>query len=745
MSGAPGNKAELLAHLGNSDWFSDIDRSRWETQTDHVSQVSIGKGDTLFKQGETGDALFLVLEGGLNICLQNDDGSETLLNTVSAGELIGEIQVLTGGRRTATVYASQESLLVRITAEAFDQIVQWSPPFLNKVIDTHRRRLNRSLLAQILQDEFGPIDARFIRHLESHARWIDLDRNKALFDEGDTGDSVFLVLQGQLEIKTNNGVGTGHISSQVGRGEIVGLTELFTGENRRASVRAIRDSRVVEFSRKNFERIAAGQPALVMSLARMMVEQTRKAGPGHGSVSSSHGRSTSLTIVPADDQVDVTEFARRLEGALSKLGSTLHLCRENLPQLSGLKIDFEATTDDPSQLRLAGWLDEREYQHRFVLYQCEPGNSVWSKKCLGHADQILVVTGADSKLDADRLNQLMSHYGEKDFSDIASLIVVHGDSQCRPSGTGERLAILGTQRHHHLRWHNGGDFERIARFYDGSAIGVVLGGGGARAFSHIGVLQALHEHGIPVDMVGGTSLGSLIAAQYAFGHEPATLAELNRQGFIIDKPMNDLTFPFFGLVSGDRGERIGKRDLEASNIEDLWLNFFAISANLSTAQQVIHQTGPAIRAVRASMAIPGVFVPVVSGKDLLVDGGVLNNLPVDVMRQLGAGRVIGVDVSPVKDISVKVAGGRLPTARQMFWNRINPRAKPLNVPGLFEILMRSSTLGSIQKSEMARLQADLYINPPLDEFGTFDLKELDNIVEAGFLEASRQLAEHPFS
>jgi len=737
-------KTELLAHLRASKWFADIDTSLWDAQIDHLSQVDLGRGDTLFQQGETGDALFLVLKGRLNICLLTDEGAETVLNEVSAGELIGEIQVLTGGSRTATVYAAQQSSVIRIAAEVFDLIVQWSPLFLQKVIETHRRRLNRSLLAQILQDQFGPLEARFLRHLESQARWVDLERNQILFAEGDPGDSVFLVLQGQLEIKTSHAVSPEQIMTRVGRGEIVGLTELFTGENRRASVRATREARLVEFSKKKFERIAEGQPAVLMTLTRMMIEQSRRTGPGYASLSSSHDRSTSLAIVPANDQVDMTEFARRLERALSKLGSTLHLCRENLHRLSGLKIDFGASSSDPSQQRLAGWLDEKEHQHRFVLYQCEPEHSVWSQKCLGQADQILVVTRAGNEMDTDKLKPMMQHYGDKDFADIASLVVVHDNSQHRPRGTAKLLSSLGTLRHHHLRWEKTSDFERIARFYNGSAVGLVLGGGGARAFSHIGVLQALHRHGIPVDMIGGTSLGSLIAAQYAFGHEPDTLVTLNRQGFIVDKPMHDLTFPFFGLVSGDRGERIGARDLEESTIEDLWLNFFAVSANLSTAQQVIHQSGSAIRAVRASMAIPGVFVPVVSGKDLLVDGGVLNNVPVDVMRQLGAGRVIGVDVSPLKDISVKVAGGRLPNARQMFWNRFNPRARPLKVPGLFEILMRASTLGSIQNTEMAKSQADLYINPPLDEFGTFDLKELDKIVEAGYLDACRQLAGSSF-
>ena len=202
-------------------------------------------------------------------------------------------------------------------------------------------------------------------------------------------------------------------------------------------------------------------------------------------------------------------------------------------------------------------------------------------------------------------------------------------------------ASLPGIRHHHVR--GSADFERVVRLLTGRAVGLVLSGGGARGFAHLGVVRALREHGVPIDLVGGTSMGGILAAGVAKDWDDAELVERFRRCFVDTNPLSDFTLPVVSLVSGRKVGMLLRRELGDLDIEDLPLPFFCVSSNLTTGRIAVHQRGPLWRWLRASVAIPGVLPPVFQGGEVFVDGGSMNNLPVDVMRASGRGAVIGVD------------------------------------------------------------------------------------------------------
>jgi predicted acylesterase/phospholipase RssA len=292
---------------------------------------------------------------------------------------------------------------------------------------------------------------------------------------------------------------------------------------------------------------------------------------------------------------------------------------------------------------------------------------------------------------------------------------------------------------------NAADLQRLARLLSGRGVGVVLGGGGARAFAHLGVLRALREAGVPIDLIGGTSMGAVMAAQYALGWDDETIRRRTRRAFVDGGSLFDYAVPLMALIDGRRFVRTLEDMFGPTQVEDLWLKYFCMSTNLTRADQVVHERGPLTRWLCASISVPGLAPPVFHHGNLLVDGSVLNTVPADVMRSFGRGPVIAVDVTARVDTGVDPELRDTPTSWQVVRNWLNPIAKRLRVPSLYRILLRTSMLSSVQSVERLRGSVDLYIHPPVERFELLDWKAFDRIVELGYdagREAVRGWADH---
>jgi NTE family protein/lysophospholipid hydrolase len=277
----------------------------------------------------------------------------------------------------------------------------------------------------------------------------------------------------------------------------------------------------------------------------------------------------------------------------------------------------------------------------------------------------------------------------------------------------------------------------VARFLSGTAIGLVLGGGGARGLAHIGVVRALREAGIPIDIVGGTSMGAIIAAQVALGWSSEKMLQVNRRVWVEIEPHKLYRLPVLSLVSDRLATHCGEMMWGAALIEDLWVRYFCVSANLTSACMKVHDSGSLFTAVRASAALPVIAVPVLDGGELFADGGLVDNVPGAVMRDVGAGRVIVSSVSVEED--ERFTCERVPSQWEVLRARVLPSAAPARFPSMMEVMFRAVLLASIGREKAAIADADLVFRPPLHPFSLMEFERLDEIVQTGYAAAVQQL------
>jgi predicted acylesterase/phospholipase RssA len=231
---------------------------------------------------------------------------------------------------------------------------------------------------------------------------------------------------------------------------------------------------------------------------------------------------------------------------------------------------------------------------------------------------------------------------------------------------------------------------RLARLLTGRGIGLTLSGGGARGLAHIGVVKALRQANIAIDAVGGTSLGAILGAGVAMEWTHDELVDRFRRAFVDTNPLNDYTLPLMSLVSGRKVTRLLRGEFGELQIEDLPLPFYCVSSNLTTGRLAVHRTGSLWRWLRASVAIPGVLPPIFHQGDVHVDGGAMNNLPVDVMREVGRGPIIGVDVGADRAFTADFDDVDVPGLwKAMAWFR--SKKKRVNI---FQILWRAGMVNS---------------------------------------------------
>jgi predicted acylesterase/phospholipase RssA len=212
------------------------------------------------------------------------------------------------------------------------------------------------------------------------------------------------------------------------------------------------------------------------------------------------------------------------------------------------------------------------------------------------------------------------------------------------------------------------------------------------------------------------------------GDEGQTFDELWR-AFSRDDPLDDYTIPIVSLICGEHLDRLLETHMPM-DMEDLWLPFFAVSSNISENQVKVHQSGPVWRAVRASISLPAILPPVLENGNLLIDGGVLNNLPVDVMREQMRGPIVAVDLAVTRETRSNV--DVVPTGSEYIKSRLLPGRIPIEAPTASRVIMQVTTIASRREVERARRLADLYLNPQLGDYDFLDWGKMREIVDVGY-------------
>jgi predicted acylesterase/phospholipase RssA len=432
-----------------------------------------------------------------------------------------------------------------------------------------------------------------------------------------------------------------------------------------------------------------------------------------------------IAVAVAHPDLDARVFTSRLVQALEAKGSVGHLTAASVAAAVG---------DDADQLRIEQHLDGVESHHRFVLLETEPALTSWTDAALRRADRVIIVV----KRGAESLAAEYAAHGRIGHDADLWLAVERPDDAPSPRHSAALATRIGVDRILHFRSTSTVEVARVARLATGTGTGIVLGGGGARGFAHLGVYRALTELGVPVDAVAGASIGGIIGAGIATARPPDDLIELARAGF---SKVLDYTLPVVSMVKGALITKEIDRVFGGMDIEDLALPFVCVSTNLTTAGEMVHDSGSVTAATRAGLAIPGVIPPVPHDGELLVDGGVLNNLPIGPLRTTGlVDTVIAIDVAPSLGPRARADYGLSVSGWKALRSQVGRRKRVY--PGISSVLLRSMIVGSMRQRDalLAAGMADLYLDLDLRGISLLAFDKVEDVAAAGY-EASYPVIE----
>ncbi|MDH4022001.1 MAG: patatin-like phospholipase family protein [Gammaproteobacteria bacterium] len=555
-----------------------------------------------------------------------------------------------------------------------------------------------------------------------------------LFRQGDEGDALYLLARGLLQTwmdSSEPGDAPRRMIAEIAPGEIVGEIGMLAGGQRTAGIRAVRDSLLLRMDTAAFDKLGRQRPELIRHIAGGIAARLRDRTAGPAPL---RRLVRTIALLPLDGASDVDTLVPRLIAELALDGSTLLLTPARMRELGAPGIASGPNQDiSPA---LIDWLGEQEDRHRFIVYLADADDPAWSDLALRHADLILLIANAASDPGQRPWEKALLDTTDGPVARRA-LVLMHDGAPERLSGTAAWLKARTVDFHLHLRAGVPDDFARLTRILEGKAIGLVLGGGAARGFAHMGVYRALTEAQIPIDWVGGSSIGAVIAASIAQGGPLDAQLAAARRAFIEGKPFSDVTIPVLSLLRGKRMKTLIDTYL-TGDIEDLPLPFFCTSSNLGHGKLHVHERGPLGLSVQASASLPGVFPPAVVNGQLVIDGGILDNLPVDFMRRRPVSRVIAVDLTSRNNYEVDYEV--VPSPWAILAGRLLPFAPRYRVPSFMSLALKAAEIGTMAHVRAAGQRADLLLRPPVSRFSLTDVRAFDEIVKVGYEDARRAIA-----
>jgi NTE family protein len=533
------------------------------------------------------------------------------------------------------------------------------------------------------------------------AVWFSLPGGAPLYEAGEEADQFYFLRAGRLgAFRRAEGRETQFLGV-IRPGEPAGEMALVAGAPHSATVTALRDSEVLSLSRDDFFDAVASDPTVMTELARLMILRNRQSATG-----GVMGEPSVFGFIGLSPAAQVRSLAAGIAARIGKLGY-----RATIVGVEALRAPTE-------------WFSNVERDHDFVLYVAEADEQAWRGLVSRQGDRLFRVAQAASPpppplLEAQAAEPLQ-------VQQLTDLILLHPPGAGAPSGSEDWFEAMRPARLFHLREGSDADTDRIARVLTGQSVGLVLSGGGARAYAHVGAVKALRERGVPIDFVGGVSMGAIVAAGVAMGWDDQELDMRIRRAFVDSSPLDDIAFPMIALTHGDKvRERLTEHFGERC-IPDLWLPFFCLSANLTTGAYQLHRTGLVREALRASISLPGVLPPVTIDKNVLVDGAVLKNFPADLMRAIQLGPIVGVDVGRGRSIEAEDVEPPPSLWRWLIsgdWRR---------GPPIVSVLIRSATVRAGAEMVLAHEATDVLIQPDVDEIEIRDWKAFDQAVEIGY-------------
>ncbi|MCB9139916.1 MAG: patatin-like phospholipase family protein [Caldilineaceae bacterium] len=564
--------------------------------------------------------------------------------------------------------------------------------------------------------------------------WRYVCRGETLFRQGDPSEYLYILVDGRMRAVRKTADGDERILADYGDGRLLGESSLVQGREHETSAYALQDSDVCLLPLAALTELVGRKPQIMIRLLSDMA--TRMEAVETGRVIAPGGKV--IAIVPAS--ADVEAFARQLANALGGRDSvgliTPADAQAELAQYGGPPLEAVVNA-----YGFVDWLQAQAAWYSTLFYLADDAYPNWTRRVAEQADRLLIVGRTDDTPALSPAEQAIDNLDHPDLLPPRELALLRPRESDAFQNTAAWLDARTITRHHHVALDSGRGMDRLVRFVQGRAIGLVFGGGGMRAAACAGVARALEEMGIQADVVGGTSAGSIIAALYAQSYTVDKMEEVARTRLMQKRIWMQPTFPFTSVTSAERLNAAYREVFGDVMMEDLWIAPFTISGNLTRAEMTVHRRGPLHHAVRASTAIAGVMPPALTDSgDLLIDGGVFDNTPADVVRTMvDSGPVIAVDLGFTKRDAKGFAYGESLSGWKVLRRRLNPFVDNLHAPSIVSIMMRANALGSINAVPGQLAHADIVLRPPVGDYSLFDFDAYADIADAGYQYAREPL------
>ncbi|CBY00017.1 phosphatidylcholine and lysophosphatidylcholine phospholipase [Plenodomus lingam] len=714
--------------------------------------------------------------------------SRTSLFMTKPGGLAGYLGTISSNRSFVDVTAKTDVYVGFLPRASIERIVERYPV----VLLTMAKRLT-SLLPRLIQ------------HIDFALEWVQVNAGQVIYNQGDESDAIYIVLNGRLRVIRDAENSSMKVIGEYGQGDSVGELEVLTESARPGSLHAIRDTELAKLPKTLFNSLALEHPGITIKISKMIASRMRALvdDPLHEQSKERSAKATrtnvsstvnlrTVTVLPVTAGIPVVDFASRLVNALTQIGMPRGVV--SLNQAAILNHLGRHAFNRMGKLKLSQYLADLEERYGMVIYVADtPVKSPWTQTCINQADCILLVGLAESSPNIGEYERFLL---TTKTTARKELVLLHTERYC-PSGLTRKWLrnrpwINGSHHHiqmsfrataepvHHVGRRFGktlkqrvqviqaeiqkytsrkvrqtplysadtpfkGDFHRLGRRICGKSVGLVLGGGGARGISQVGIIRALEEAGIPIDIVGGTSIGSFVGALYAWDADVVPMYGrakkfAGRMGSMWRFAF-DLTYPSVSYTTGHEFNRGIFKTFGNSQMEDFWLEFYCNTTNISKSRSEIHTSGYVWRYVRASMSLAGLLPPLCDNGSMLLDGGYIDNLTVAHMKSLGADVIFAVDVGSLDEDTPQAFGDSL----SGFWatlNRWNPFSSHPNPPTLSEIQSRLAYVSSIDALERAKNTPGCrYMRPPIDAYGTLDFAKFEEIHDVGYKYGKEYLAQ----
>lgn len=728
---------------------------------------------------------------------------EEYLYTVKNGEIAGYLGTLIGSKSFVDVTATRDSYVAFLSREFFEFLTERYPKLelgiarlLLKVLDKKLYLTDYALewvhssAGEVLYKQSDPANGIYVvlnGRLRALSKNKD-DTNYLILGEYGQGESM-----GEIEVLTK--------SKRLNTVVSIRDSELARIPRTLFELIALINPSIMV----NISRIVANRVKMdgVLLASHSMSSATASTRIRDEPMVQSFDNYRTLTLLPVShNSVPLTEFAEKLANALEKVGKTVKILNQSAALSNLGKYAF----DKLAKMKQGGYFSELEEKYDIIIYLCDAVvNSTWTSTCIQQGDCIILLADSMSSPDVGEYERLLV---KSKTTARTELVLLHPERHIEPGSTHKWLKNrIWVHSHHHIQMQyksnkctndnnqvdnfllmgkkltnnimfkmetivnnndflqflkqtkedfrskkyyqplqeHKDDFMRLARLLTGQAIGLVLGGGGARGISHVGVIKALEDKGIPVDIVGGTSIGAFVGGLYAkeydfvpvYGRAKIFAGRMSS----IWRSLLDLTIPLTSYLTGHEFNRGIWKAFGDSRIEDFWIKYYTNSTNLTDSVMEIHTSGYAWRYVRASMTLASLLPPLTDDGNMLLDGGYIDNLTVTEMQRRGAKHIIAVDVGSVDDRSPMNYGNTL-SGWWVLLNRMNPFSAHANVPTMADIQMRLAYVASVNALERAKNSKGCsYLRPPIEGYATLAFGKFQEIYDVGVEYGNEQLKE----